>query len=81
MTFFCHRKGLEIGSKLPNTSELYVSVYPGMLFVYIAKKTITWQWRLLRPEPNKLSHFTHWSDSKVRDVLTAEKTQKQRATS
>lgn len=37
MTFFCHRKGLEIGSKLPNTSELYGFVYPGMLFVCIAK--------------------------------------------
>lgn len=55
---------------------MHVFVYPGMLFVYIA--IITWQWRLLRPEPNKLSHFTHWSDSKVRDVLTAEK---QKATS
>lgn len=81
MTFFSHRKGLEIGSKLPNTSELYgsVSSYLCILvcFSCTLQKTMTWQWRLLRPEPNKLSHFTHWSDSKIRDVLTAEKNKTQ----
>lgn len=75
MTFFAIGRDSKLVQSYPILRKCMSSCIL-VCFSCTLQKTITWQWRLLRPEPNKLSHFTHWSDSKVRDVLTAEKQNK-----